>query len=293
MSVLYKINSLLKNVFPEKVYNNIRMKLLSLYRLRLHVFTEAEIKEVLIKQLGIKRNSVVFIHSSINQIRLDFPFYKLIPILQDIVGPEGTLLFPCWQDTMDIEKYIKDKKVFDVRRTPTILGILPEFARREKKAFRSLSPTNSIVAIGNNAENFVADHHKDVLPFGFKSPFYKLVEADGIIIGIGVTTRYLSFVHCIEDTRPDQFPIPTRSDEVYSFPVKNYSGEIMGVETKLGHKIKYTREIPRYIKNNIDPTIARDLKIKRTNFFTVDAKKLYIEMENLAKKNITIYIRNK
>ena len=247
-----------------------------------------EIREV-IDNFGIKKGAVVFVHSSMNQIKTEFPFYKLIEILMDIVGQEGTILFPCWQDIPDINEYVKQDKVFDVKRTPTYLGILPEFARRRSDAIRSLSPFNSVVAIGKKAQEMVKDHHLDELSCGRKSPFFKLVENNGFILGLGVTTRYLTFVHCIEDTFPAQFPIQTRNTELTPMKVKTLKGEEIIVNVKLQHKNIKRRDIPAFLKNHIDPESGKDIKIRNTNFFIAKAELLYNEMQKLAKEDITIY----
>lgn len=288
MKTLYKINTLLQKLLPEKLYSRIRLYLLKLYQLRLHVFTEVEIRDIL-NNFGIKKGSVVFIHASMNQIKTEFPFYKIIEIILDVVGKEGTILFPCWQNIIDFDKYIKEGKVFNVRRTPSELGIISELARRRSDAHRSLSPYNSVVAIGKKALEMVKDHHLDELSCGKKSPFYKLTENDGIILGIGVTSRYLTFVHCIEDVFPHKFPLQTRCDESVAMKVITSEKEEITVNVKLPHRNIAHRDIPAYLKKHINPNTARDIKIKKTNFFIADAKALFDEMQKLAEKNITIY----
>ena len=288
MNILYKINSTLKRFLPESAYSKTRLQLIKLYRNRLKTFSEAEIRE-LFYNLGIKKGSVVFVHSSMNQIKTEFPFYQLTDILLDIIGKEGTILFPCWQEIKDFDQYVRNGIVFDVKRTPTCLGILPELARRRKGSVRSLSPYNSVVAIGNNADYFVREHHLDELSLGKKSPLFKLAQENGIILGIGVTTRYLSFVHCVEDTYEGIFPMQVRHIESTPMKVKTLDNEIITVNVKLPHPNISVRNIPSYLKKHIAPEIARDFKINRTNFFVAQAKPLLTEMSKLAQKNITIY----
>jgi aminoglycoside N3'-acetyltransferase len=224
-----------------------------------------------------------------NQIKTEFPFYNIINILIDIVGKDGNILFPCWQSIPDFDQYNKNGSVFDVKRTPTCLGIIPELARHRKGACRSLSPYSSVVAIGADAEELVKEHHLDELSCGVKSPFYKLVEKDGFILGLGVTTRYLSFVHCIEDCYKGKFPLQVRYDNTTPMRVKTFEKEEIIVNVRLPHPNIKRRNIPGYLKKHIDPAIAKDLNFKRTNFFIVKAKPLFTEMQRLAKENITIY----
>jgi aminoglycoside 3-N-acetyltransferase len=288
MSVLHTVNRLLMKIFPEKIYKNLRLKLLALNRLRMHTFSEKEIKEILDKEMGVKPGAVVFVHSSMNQLKLDFPFFRLIEILKDSVGEEGTILFPCWQNLADPKAFAANK-IFDVKRTPTDLGLLPEFVRRQKGAQRSLSPWNSVVAIGKDADVIVKDHHLDPLTCGFKSPFYQLFQRKGIIIGLGVQARYLSFVHCPEDTYPGTFPVQTRETENTIFKVKTLAGEIVDVGVRLPHSNIKHRNIQVYLKKHIAAGTAREFKVKGSNFFVADAANLYNEMQKLAAKGITIY----
>ena len=52
---------------------------------------------ILKENLNIKKNDIVFIHSSVDNLNLDFPFYKIINIILEIVGENGTILFPSSQ----------------------------------------------------------------------------------------------------------------------------------------------------------------------------------------------------
>ncbi|MEI7595136.1 MAG: AAC(3) family N-acetyltransferase [Bacteroidota bacterium] len=252
-------------------------------------FSQDEIKQILENKLGVKKGATVFIHSSMNQIQLDFPLHKIISILKEVIGDEGTLLFPCWQDINNLEEYIKGEKCFDVKRTISNLGILPELVRRDKQAQRSWSPTNSVVALGKLSKELTFEHHLDIYPCGEKSPFYKLVKNDAIIIGIGVSTRYLSFSHCIEDVKKDKFPFITRTSEIFTFNVKTSDGEIIKVQTKMAHPDIKNRDVPKYIKTHVPKDIALDMKIHNTSFFYAKAKDLFETMEKLTEQGITIY----
>ena len=92
-------------------------------------------------------------------------------------------------------------------------------ARRYPGADRSLHPTNSIVAIGKHADAIVGAHHFDIYPCGEKSPYYRVMQMGGIIAGRGVNANFMSFVHCPEDLKKQQFPVKTRLDEVFEAQV--------------------------------------------------------------------------
>ena len=69
--------------------------------------SEDDFKRVLEKECGLVKGDVVFVHSSIDKLNIDFPFYKIIVLLQEVVGETGTLLYPCWHFRERAEEYLK------------------------------------------------------------------------------------------------------------------------------------------------------------------------------------------
>ncbi len=288
MRFLYSINSWLKNKIPPSLYQKIRQSYFYILKKRQKQFSREEFKELLKKELRVKEGQDVFVHSSINQISIGFRYPEVIDILSELVGNNGTLLFPSWKNTKDYQGYARDF-IFDVKKTNSDLGILPELVRRRKDAYRSLHPFNSVVAFGPNAEWYTQNHHEDIYPMGVKSPFFKLVEKKGLIIGIGIGTRYLAQVHCVEDVSIANFPFQTRTSEVLSFKVKTKDGTLLDIESLAPHKDIASRNQPAYLKKHVSKDIAKDLTIGGTRFFTAQAKELFDRMEELAKEDVTIY----
>ncbi len=75
-------------------------------------------------------------------------------------------------------------KVFDVRKTETTVGVLPEYFRKQRGVKRSLHPIFSFAASGKNAEKFVKLENFDC--FGAKSIFGKLYDANAAYISFGI-----------------------------------------------------------------------------------------------------------
>ncbi|MBF0522329.1 MAG: AAC(3) family N-acetyltransferase [Candidatus Omnitrophica bacterium] len=252
-------------------------------------FSEAEFRDILTNRLGVKPGSAVFIHSSVDKLNIGFPASKVIPMLLDIVGKEGTLLFPSTHITGDTENCLNESFCFDVNKTPTKMGLLAEFARRHKNASRSMHPTNSVVAIGKHAHDLVHEHTNSVYPCGEKSPYYKIIGFNGIFIGLGVNSDNLTFVHCIEDALKDAFPIKTRKDKIYSVTVIDGNGKKQQIETLVAHPDIALRNVKGFMKQHIPASIGQDFQIRGVDFFTFDAKMLFDKMSSLAKENTTIY----
>lgn len=278
-------------IFPVSVFIRIRNLYQKVKKIIYPALTENQFKELLIGKMGIKNGDVVFIHSSIDKMNISFSFLRIIPILQEIVGEEGTLVFPCWHISSRAEDYLRSNhKPFNVKRTSTVMGLLPELARKLKGAHRSLHPFNSMVAIGKQAEYIVKEHHNSIYPNGDFSPLYRIKELKGKIIGLGERTVSLSFVHVVEDIMKEKFPRNTLTDEVFTETVIDYNKNEILVETKAPSINIKNRDIPSYLKNNITQEVCKEFQFLGNNYFIADADKLFERMKALAERGFTIYI---
>jgi aminoglycoside 3-N-acetyltransferase len=256
----------------------------------LPALSEEMLLEILANKLEIKSGDTVFIHSSINNLNLDFPFYRVIRLLQDSIGKEGTILFPTYTKPLSYEFLLKGE-IFDVRKSPSYTGILSEFARKQKNARRSLHPTKSVCAIGKHAEDLVSTHQYSPYPYDSCSPYYKIMKYNGKIIGLGVATNILSFVHCIDDYMKDDFVIDPYHEQLFHATVINYDGRKEIVKT-FAHNMKMmNHNIPRYIKTYIPRDVCSDLRVYGMEFYRANSCELFNQMLELAKKSITIYPR--
>lgn len=291
---MYKriVKQYLGKYLPKKIYDlgrSMEAYKNQLNKEKIPKMSESKFKEILTDILGIKRGAVVFVHSSVDNLNPDFPFYRILFHLQELVGEEGTLLFPCSQLSERAEDYLKRGEIFDVKKSPTTNGIIPELARHQKRAFRSLHPTNSVVALGRHAEELTRTHADSIYPCGEQSPYYKIVDYNGIIIGLGVNTDNLTFGHCVEDILREKFPVQTRGHEIFKAKVRDLHGQIKIVPTLAAHKRIQWRNPGNYIKQYVSPDVCQNLTINGIKFFRADAKNLYNKMVELAKKDITVY----
>jgi aminoglycoside 3-N-acetyltransferase len=288
--MLSDILNFLKKHLPKKLFLRLRKVyyfLLSNFHPRI---SETEFRDIVTNKLGVKKGSVVFIHSSVDNMFLDFPFYDLLPLLKEAAGKEGTLVFPSSHIKVRAEEYLnKADAVFDVLRSVTIRGILPEMARMDEDAIRSLHPTNSVVAIGRLAEELVSGHENTIYPCGEGTPFFELTNHEGIIIGLGVDVDHLSFVHSVEDVMKETFPLKTRCDKVYECKVIDRERNVRIIKTLVASNKTGNRNVKKFMKNHVSGDICKRFTFKGVPFFTADAKKLFDRMVILAKEGKTIY----
>ena len=261
---------------------------------RLAKLSEADFARILVDDLGLRSRDTVYVHSSVDQLSLGFPFPRILALIRQAIGPDGTMLFPTYSNhRISSYEYLLQGKVFDVRRTPSYTGILTEFARRQRGARRSLHPTKSVCAIGAAANELTATHQQSPYPYDTGSPYYKLIEHDAKIVGLGVTTNYLSFVYCVDDALKERFPVRVYHDRIFDARCIDYDGETVIVRTYAHDMSRVIHtDMPRFMKRYVSDEACRDLRIRGMNFFRARASQLFAEMMNLAERGITTYPRS-
>jgi aminoglycoside 3-N-acetyltransferase len=260
---------------------------------RLPQLSERDFTEILAGPLGLKTNDVVYVHSSVDRLNLGFPFYRILTLLREVIGAGGTVLFPTYPNLrMSSYEYLLQGKVFDVRRTPSYTGLLNEFARRQPGSVRSLHPTKSVCAIGPLAAELTATHQKSPYPYDVCSPYFKLTECGAKIVGLGVSTRNLSFVYCTDDALKEAFPVRVYYDRIFEVECISYEGLTERVGTYAHNMKMIEHDVPGYMKKYISAEACQDLNIKGMNFFGADAARLFAEMLTLAREGITVYSKS-
>ena len=112
-------------------------------------------------------------------------------ILDSLLESAGTVLFPSFNVEWN------DGVPFDIRSTPSRMGILSECARTYPKAVRSGHPTHGFVAIGHMSHLFNVNNFSG---YGKDSPFAILRRLNGKLGILGLPDRQTnSFYHHIEE----------------------------------------------------------------------------------------------
>jgi len=97
----------------------------------------------------------------------------IIDSLLDQIGKSGTLILPLFNFDFPKEKY------FSINDSPSQMGILTEFARKNYEGVRTGHPIYSFYAIGKNANEFLGIDNRS--GYGIDSPFAKLRHLNGKI----------------------------------------------------------------------------------------------------------------
>lgn len=201
-----------RRIIPQNLYSRLRpvYERLSRYGDRLaqkvdrRTIPESRFAEIL-QELGIISGAVAMVHSSMDAITRRVPSMdpmKLIRLLQQHLGEEGTLLMPTFPFTGRQLDYVENNDVFDARKTPSQMGLMTEVFRRMPGVRRSLHPTHSIAGWGRHAEELLSEHHFGTA-FGERSPIFKLQAFGGVVVSLGVAfADSFTILHVPEEMHP-------------------------------------------------------------------------------------------
>jgi len=155
---------------------------------------------------------ILMVHSSFDAF---LPMYKgspkeLVGALVDLCGSERTLVMPSFVmggRTYDAAAYFQSRP-FDVRVTPSEMGLVAEIFRRTPNVLRSLHPTCAVCALGPLGKELTSGHHLAEKGLGPDSPFGVMTRRRTAILGLGVEYyRSLTHAHTAAQTMGDAFPI--------------------------------------------------------------------------------------
>jgi len=166
-----------------------------------------------LNELGIDPKGTLMVHSSYKSIgevegRGDTVLDSLIEYMKD-----GLLVLPShtWDNVRT-----DTNPVMDVLYTPSCVGKLTEMFRKRPNVHRSLHPTHSLVAIGTDAEEFLAGEEHINTPCGKGGAYYKLWERNAQIMLIGVNFTRNTFIHGIEEWDGAEGSVSSEKSDLYT-----------------------------------------------------------------------------
>lgn len=235
---------------------------------------------------------ILMVHSSLNHM---LPMYTGSPLdllhgLVAFCGPGRTLAMPAFYfggADADVLAAYRDRPLFDVRRTPSQMGILTELFRRGKGVRQSLHPTHRVAALGPLAPDLTAGHEAAGSTFGTGTPFDFMAAHETVVLGLGKPFEVLTQVHHAEALLGDRFPVPS---ELVSVPVTIRDGR--GIErpfTLQVRRFKHPRDMWRL------PTLMGPGRLQRWTFhrvpmFSVRAGDVTADLVAAARQGRTLYV---
>lgn len=163
----------------------------------------------LLDRLQVPRGGRLYIQSSTDWIaKAGFGAGEVLAGLDAWAGSSGTQVMPAYPCRTTHLEYLETHPVFDVRRTPSGLGLIPEVFRRRAGAARSLDPDFCIAAVGPDAAQVTATSLEEDDPFGPASTYERLLAAPLTLLGLGVSLNTNSFIHVIDSRFQSQYRQP-------------------------------------------------------------------------------------
>jgi len=245
-------------------------------------YGEAELRAAL-ERVGVHAGATLFLHSAWDEFyNFNGTPVDLVRLLQRHVGPEGTVAMPAYP------LHIRPEEVFDVRRTPTGAGLVPEIFRRMPGARRSINPVHSVAALGPNADFLVRDHHRSETPWDERSPYARLADVDAVLVSMGLPRSFgfATAQHCPESLLYHEIPYFRL---VFGDPVTYRYRDESGQEGT--HRIR--RRTGRFriarVRRYIAPDQIRVTHVSNLRIQAVNARYLIGRLVELARQGITQY----
>lgn len=148
------------------------------------------------KLLGIQPGDTVFVHSSYSSLSrtpggVENGPQTVIDALLSIIKETGTLIMPTFN-----YDFLRGAK-WDIRNSPSQMGILTELVRQDPHAKRMFHPIYSVAAIGKLADEIESLESTDC--FGETTIFKKLRDWNAKILVIGLPySKSFTFLHHVE-----------------------------------------------------------------------------------------------
>lgn len=276
------IRGAVRKVAPRGVSARLKLARLGLER-RIHrrKIDHREFREAL-RSLGDWKDRPVWVQISLNDFyNVEMRPGEILEMMLDMVGQGGTLLMPAFPLDPDPARELR------IDSAPSGTGLVTEIFRRMPGAERSIHLYSSVAALGADATYLTRDHHLGPYPWGEGSPYGRLVELNGLMVGLGIVPFGFTPLHNVECVLHHQSPIFEKvfTGEV-TYAWRRRSGET-GVHTTLMRegRISCGRLIP-----HLPPGLLRRFKRSNLTFQSAPAQEAVEAVKALALRNKTIYV---
>ncbi len=194
------------------------------------------------RSLGMTEGDTIFVHSSYSTLGrapggVAGGPQTVNEAILEMLGPEGTLIQPTFN--YDFLKGVP----WDIRITPSQMGILTEMLRTDPRARRMFHPIYSMAAIGKHADELAA--HRTTDCFGETTIFKKFRDWDAKILILGlIYSKSITYLHHCE-----------QAAEVDYRYLKEFTGTAIDFDGK-PHEVTYTmlvRDVERGIVLDFEP----------------------------------------
>ena len=223
--------------------------------------------------LNVPRQRVIYVQASADWIqRAGFESAAVLPALIDRIGDAGTLVMPSYPFHTTHREYLAGHPVFDVRRTPSAIGLLPEMFRRVSGAVRSLDPDFCVTAFGREAGAIVGTDPATDDPFAMDSSYQRMLDRGATLVGLGVSLNTTSFIHVIDSRCAAAYPSSPYDDRRFAATVTDAGGVSREIARLALRPEFQQRTVPSAVIDAMQPGVETfaALEINGARFFRWD-----------------------
>ncbi|MFM7016643.1 MAG: AAC(3) family N-acetyltransferase [Bacteroidota bacterium] len=234
---------------------------------------------------GIKNGDHLLVHCSLSKIGyINGGALTLIEALLETIGTKGTLLMPAFPATARNKDFLESSPTFDLLNTSSQMGLTSEIFRKLPGVKRSFHPTDSICALGKEAEYFTNTHFGNVTPYNENSPFRKLCNKHGKILMLGTTLNgACTNLHTLEDAVDFKYPI--YDEKIFNVKMIDDKGHCITMDTKVHNPIWSAKRNCDALK----PIFEKEKVL--TNSIIGEAKCMLIDADKMLQVMIDYYNR--
>ncbi len=178
-----------------------------------------------VRDAGIGPGNTVLVHSGFDRTSgFQGTPSDVIDGLLEAIAPDGNLLMMSIPYRGSSQRYVERDPLFDVRRSPSAVGLISEVFRRRADVSRSASPLHPVLACGPLSAWLTTDHDKSPFSCGKGSPFERFLALDGIFLFFDAPFSSLTFMHYVEDRFRERLPVDPYDPVPAVVRVKDASG---------------------------------------------------------------------
>ena len=147
-----------------------------------------------LKQIGLKANDVVLVHSAMRTFGpINGGAKTVVAALREVLAENGTLVVPTFNYKHEAEK----DSIFDPARDPSEMGVITETVRKLPEAQRSIDFAHSFAAIGPKT-SIITEIDPELCVFDLGSSFDKMLELHSKVLILGMTYQTSTSHHFAE-----------------------------------------------------------------------------------------------
>lgn len=244
-----------------------------------------------LQKIGLKQNDAVLVHCSMSKIGyIENGAADIVNAIEKVIGAEGTLMMPSFPAKGRNKDYLETNGGFDVRSTPSQMGVVTEYFRKLPNVKRSFHPTDPVCARGKLATWITESHFGQITPYNASSPFRKLCECNGKILMLGTTLNgACTNLHTLEDVV--DFKYPVYDDKIFEVEMIDENGNHQRMKTKVHNPVYSAKRNNDELKPLLEKEeVLVNGKIGEADSMLIDAQKLLEVMIKYYHSNgVTMY----